>query len=483
MGKGNIRPTIRQSDTQSWYDLSDDEFEQLCCDLHGEQKEIATCQLHGTRGQTDKGVDHVAQRKRGNGKEVGQSKSYKNFSERDLGKAVNPFFDHIEHWKKQEVRRYILFVACDIQRTQVHEEKEVQRYRFKDEGIDFELWSGRDIQRELGPYRNIVERYVDSREIVDIVCGTSQPDVPSIESLRRLECDYEAISAQRLKLADALSKSKLERLEDFREQYRQGKRRHALDGIRGLYNESQNEWKSLDKFARGQILRILALYILNIENDVEKATEIAAKAKENDPEGDDTILQAMLVYHRDGYEATLPIIGASSTLDAINLHASLLFELGKFADVVKLLNTLPEDIKPNAETKRMQSLSFLVSGDLSHARAKLDEALAEKTNWHSIIVAKAIIDYWSALSLAALKNANPIIPLPISLDFIKRDQGSLDLLDKAEKAFHELALNDELPKHEQRMFNVWRLAALAMHPERQDEAADFCMYLLSNDPE
>jgi hypothetical protein len=33
------------------------------------------------------------------------------------------------------------------------------------------------------------------------------------------------------------------------------------------------------------------------------------------------------------------------------------------------------------------------------------------------------------------------------------------------------------------MFNVWRLAALAMHPERQDEAADFCTYLLSSNPE
>lgn len=483
MGKGNMRPTIRRNDTQKWYGLSDDNFEQLCCDLHGIQKEIVTCQLHGTRGQRDKGVDHIAQRKGGNGKEVGQSKRYKNFSERDLGKAVKPFFDHIEHWKKQEVRRYILFVACDIQRTQVHEEKEVQRNRFKDEGIDFELWSGRDIQMKLSPYRNIVERYVDSKGIVDIVCGTSQPDVPSIESLRRFEFDFEAISVQRLQLADALSKSKLERLEDFREQYRQGKRRHALDGICSLYNESQEEWKLLDKFARGQILRILALYILNIENDVEKATEITAKAKENDPEGDDTILQAILVYHKEGPELALPIISASSILDAINLRASLLFELGEFADVLKLLNTLPDDIKPNAETKRIQSLLFLVSGDLSSARAKLSEALAEKPNWHSIIVAKAIIDYWSALSLTALKNTNPLIPLPISLDFIKRDQGSIDLLAKVEKEFKGLALNDELPEHEQRMFNIWRLAALAMHPDRQDEAADFCTYLLSSDPE
>jgi|GEM_PF-1675914 len=485
MGKGSIRPTIRRSDTQRWCALGIDDFERLCCDLHGVQKEVATCQPYGLRRQEEKGVDHVAQRKGGNGKEVGQSKRYKEFNEKNLKDAVKPFFDHIEYWKKQEVRRYILFVACDIQRTQVHEEKEVQRKRFKDEGIEFELWSGRDIQRELGPHRNIVERYVDSKEIVDIVCGTSQPDVSVSNLCKKPQfdiVDIEAISTQRLQLADAVLKSKLERLEDFREQYRQGKHRHALAGIRSIYNKSQEKWQLLDGFARGQILRILALYILNVENDVEKATEIASKARENDPEGDDTILQAMLVYHRNGPEAALPIIGASSTLDAINLRASLLFELGKINDVLELLSTLPHDFKPNAETKRIQSLSFLISGDLSNARANLDEALAEKPNWYSIIVAKAIIDYWGAISLTALKNVNPLIPLPISLDLVKRDQDSLDLLDKAEKDFHNLALSDELTEHEQRMFNIWRLAALAMHPDRQDEAADFCRYLLSSNP-
>jgi hypothetical protein len=481
--KGNMRPTTIRSNTQNWYELGEYRFEQLCRDLHGVQKEIATCQLYGTRGQNDKGVDHLAQRKEGNGKEVGQSKCYKDFTEKNLEDAVKSFFDYIDYWKKQEVKRYILFVACDIQRTQVHEEKEVQRKRFKDEGIDFELWSGGDIQRELGPYRNIVERYVDSREIVDIVCGTLQPDVPSIESLRRLDLDFEAISAQRLQLADALSKSNLERLEDLREQYRLGKRRYALEGIYGLYNKSQGEWELLDNFTRGQILRILALYILNVENDVEKATEIAAKAKENEPEGDDTILQAMLVYHRDGPDAALPIIGQDLTLDAINLRASLLFELNKFSDLLKLLNTLPDDIKPNAETKRIQSLSFLVSGNLSNARAKIDEALAEKPHWHSIIVAKAIIDYWSALSLTALKNTNPLIPLPISPDFVKRDRYSINLLEEVEKSFYDLFLSNELLMHEQQMFGIWRLAALAMHPDRQDEAAEFCTYLLSNYPE
>src|SRR3989304_3773183 len=155
MGKGNIQPTIMRSDTQRWCDLSDDEFERLCCDLHGIQKEIATCQLYGPRGQRDKGVDHIALRKRGNGKEVGQAKCCKEFKGTHLKKAVEPFFNHIDYWKKQGVRRYILFVACDIQRTQIHEDKKTQSKRFKDEGMDFELWSGREIERELAPHRNI----------------------------------------------------------------------------------------------------------------------------------------------------------------------------------------------------------------------------------------------------------------------------------------------------------------------------------------
>ena len=61
-----MRPTIRRSDTQEWFKLKD-EFESLCCDLHELQQEISTCQLHGIRGQGDKGVDHIAQRKEGEG--------------------------------------------------------------------------------------------------------------------------------------------------------------------------------------------------------------------------------------------------------------------------------------------------------------------------------------------------------------------------------------------------------------------------------
>lgn len=478
-----MRPTIRRTDTQEWFRFSDDKWERLCCDLHGLQKGISTCQLHGTRGQRDKGVDHIAQRKDGSGIEVGQSKCCRKFDEKDLEDAIKPFFDNIDLWKNRKVRYYILFVACDIQKTQVHDEKEVQRKRFDKEGIIFEFWSGRDIERELAPHRPIVEKHVSSPEIVNNICGSPKPDIPTTEHYRKLELDLEAISTQRLKLADALSKSKLEKLEEFREQYRQGKRRHALDGIRTLYNEGRGEWKLLDKFTRGQILRILALYFLNVESNVEKATEIAAIAKENDPDGDDTILQTVLVYHRDGPEAALPIIENSSALDGINLHVSLLFELGKNSKVLELLANLPNDIKPNAETKRIQSLSFLVSGDLSNARIKVDEAAAEKPNWHSILVARAIIDYWNAISPTALKNTNPLIPLPISYDLVKRDKDSLDILSSAEKEFYNLALNDELSSNEKRVLNAWRLAALAMHPDRQDESAEFCMHLLSNDPE
>ena len=290
----DMRPTIRKSDTQEWFKLSHDEWERLCCELHGLQQEISTCQLHGTRGQGDKGVDHIAQRKDGSGIEVGQSKRHREFNEKKLRDAVKPFFDNIDFWKDRKVRRYILFVACDIQKTQIHDETEVQRKRFDKEGIIFEPWSGRDVQRELAPHRPTVETYVSSPEIVNNICGNPKPDIPTTEHYRKLELDLDATSTQRLELSDALSKSKLEKLEECREQYRQGRHQSALDGIRTLYNEGRGEWKLLDKITRGQVLRILALYILNIESNVENATEIVALAKENDPDSDDTILQTVL---------------------------------------------------------------------------------------------------------------------------------------------------------------------------------------------
>ena len=302
-GRDRIRPTVRRSDVTPFYDLSDDEFERLCCDLHGKQKGISTCNLFGLRRQVQKGVDHIADRESGDGKEVGQSKCYAVFDIGDLKTAVEPFFEHLTYWKEQDVRRYILFVACDVKRTQVYEEKGNQQKRFKAEGILFELWSGRDIEKYLRPHRDLVEKYIGSREIQDKICGSREPTIVFTEQYRTLQLNYEAVSAQRMVLADAFSEAKLQLVEELRETFRRGKRLEALQGMRRLFEESQDNWLSLNPSARGQILRIMALYTLNVEEDQENALGLIDRARQENPEGDDAVLQAVLAYKRGDKQA------------------------------------------------------------------------------------------------------------------------------------------------------------------------------------
>jgi hypothetical protein len=350
--KTRIKPTIRRSDVTRFSDLSDDVFEALCCDLHGRQKGIATCRLFGQKGQADKGVDHIAHREAGDGKDVGQSKCYQEFSESDLQKAVAPFFQHLAFWKEQDVRRYILFVACEPDRTQIHMEEEKQQKRFKAEGIVFELWSGRDIEKYLRVHRDLVEKYIESKEIQDRLCGSREPSLVFSEQHRALQLNFEAVSIQRTGLADALSESTRQLVEKLRETFRRGRRREALQGIRTLFDESQDKWLSLSVSTRGQILRTTALYTLNVEDDQEAAAQLADRAKQEDPDGDDATVRAAIAYKKGGNQAieeAISLARASHSVEALNFQGSLLIELGRYEDALRLFDDSPLSLEENSE--------------------------------------------------------------------------------------------------------------------------------------
>lgn len=335
-----MRTTVRPSDTQEFWRLSSDIFEDLCSDLHGMQEGIETCQLFGPRGQTQHGVDHVARRWGGDGAEVGQSKCYREFSTRDLKDATEPFLNSIDFWKPWNIRRFILFVACDVNRTQVLQEERSQREAFSNIGILFQLWDGRNIQRKLSPHRHIVSRYIPSPEIQNVICGEARPDVAELEQgYRRLRLEFEAVSSQNLAISDALSRTKNTDLERLREIYREGRQRQALGEILQLCDEDAPEWRTIDTAVRGRILRTKALYLLNIEKDVAQAAAIAEEAKEADPAGDDAILRAMIAYHKDGPGAALKIAESSGSGESVNLQAGLLLELGRPEGALSLVES------------------------------------------------------------------------------------------------------------------------------------------------
>jgi tetratricopeptide (TPR) repeat protein len=481
-----IRPPIRSSDVTAFYDLPEDEFERLCCDLHAKQENIVTCKLHGVRGQRDKGVDHLADRESGDGKEVGQSKCYEEFTEKDLKNAVDPFFKHLSFWKVWDVRKYILFVASEIQRTEVHAEKENQRKRFEAEGIVFQLWSGRDIDNNLSPHRDLVEKYFPhSKEIQDKICGSREPTTIMAERYRALELNLEAVSSQRTELADALSQAKHELIEQLRETYRCGQRGEALEGLRKLFFASQDKWSHIDRSTRGHMLRIMAMYTLSVENNLKEAIDLANRAKQEDPDGDDAILQAVIAHEkggRAGIEEALSLARSSTSEEAFNLRGSLLIELGRHKDALRLFDESSLNQAENVETCRLKALAYLCSGNLLDARVHVELAAARKPDWYSVKFTRSLIDYWTAFSPSALSALNPLIPLPVSFDMIKRDRGSLDSLDRVERCFAELESNQQIPAEDRRRICLWRLASLSVHPYKQNEAKKYCLALLAERP-
>jgi len=55
-------------------------------------------------------------------KEVGQCNRYDDFTPAEIRKASDEFLEYLEYWKLQQVKRFILFVACDLNRTQQQDE-------------------------------------------------------------------------------------------------------------------------------------------------------------------------------------------------------------------------------------------------------------------------------------------------------------------------------------------------------------------------
>ena len=86
-------------------------------------------------------------------KEVGQCKCYDDFPPAEIRKASEEFLGHLEYWQ-QQVKRFILFVACDLDRTQQQDEICTQKEKFAKYGIDYEAWSARTLRRNLGRSRS-----------------------------------------------------------------------------------------------------------------------------------------------------------------------------------------------------------------------------------------------------------------------------------------------------------------------------------------
>ncbi len=140
------------------------------------------------------------------------------------------------------------------------------------------------------------------------------------------------------------------------------------------------------------------------------------------------------------------------------------------------------ELKPNAETYRIRALAFLVAKDLGQARLAIRKALELEPRWESIRYTAATIDYFSALSPAALPGRIIQWPEPINLALVKADDESLTCLRKAGDVFRQLAEGSSKKSGERQNLEAWRLACLANDHEGQEQAIKYCKEILGRDP-
>src|ERR1044072_899288 len=225
-----MTPNINPSDPPQFHRLGEYPFQELCHDIFEVQDGIAMCEIYGTRGQAQKGIDLLASRDDGESTEVGQCKACESFSVSKIIDASNEFFEYWEFWKDKKIRRFILFVGCPLDDRKEQDEIQTQRARFQKVGILYEAWSARTLVTRLRPHRAIAERHIQSREIVNNICGRSfesQSKAPTAGmdlALSLLGSQVEIFSTE-------FSQVNAEKLERIRELSREGRIEEAYEQI------------------------------------------------------------------------------------------------------------------------------------------------------------------------------------------------------------------------------------------------------------
>lgn len=445
-------------------------FQRLCNELFSHEPGIATSDEYGPPGQHQHGIDLLALI-RPSGIAVAQCKRETSFSVKKIQTASDEFFAHWGHWKEKDVRQFVLFVACEVNRTEFQDEKLKQRERFAKHGITYELWGATTLAIKLRPYRTIARTYFDSDDIVTAICG------PAIESAATTA--GVAFMTNRVGiLTTEVEALKGKELESLREFSRAGEQSRALAGIAEI--KDAPTWLDHTSALRARVLRLEAAFRLNRDRDTELAAQLIREARQLDPSGDFQTIDGYLTYCRRDASVALSFVSEPKSIEAQNLRWSLLLETHAL-DVLSRESSAPA-YPPDAEGLRILALLALARADVPSAQVAVARAVEFAPSRRSIRLAKAVVNYFSALSPAAEGLGRLAWAVPVSWIFVKRDATSVAALGAAETEFYAAAQHPDCLPPERENLQVWRLACIACVDQRQADAAALVQEILTANP-
>lgn len=475
-----MQPGISSVEPLQLHKLTEYPFQDLCRDLFDAETEIAVCEVYGVRRQLQDGIDLIAHRKNNDGLEVGQCKCYQRITPGQIGTASDDFFKYWDRWSKENVKRYILFVACDLTDRNCQDRILKEKNRFAKYGLGYEVWSSSKIRNKLRPYPGIVRTYFTTHPDywVSIICGEVHP--PSQSTIGSAPQTSVIVSAalvtQTEQLANRLSTVIEKQIEHMREAWREGRRNEAVEWVRNQKSD-RPVWESLAPQVRAKILRFESSLVLDVTGDLSQVRLLADEAKALSPSDDQSRLRALIELKETGPAEAVKLLAGKSDIDSLNLRAGLLLELGHIDESRLILDRTTAGNEPNAESFRLRSLSYVLTKDIDQARLEIQKALETAPRWKSIRETAGMISYLSSLSPAAIPKGIMAWPEPIDWSLVKRDDESLSHLRDAGEIFNQLAKEAENDK-ERNHFESWRLACLANDPDRQDDAVRYCQGIL-----
>ncbi len=459
-------------------DLSPVEFEDLCCDVWKCDSEIFRAKRFGRSGQGQRGVDIIAWTQ---GKQpiLGSCKNYTEFDAKKLAKAIGQFWKHRSYWKKKGAIGLVVFVGSQFQDAPSQLELLDYQSQFKDEGLSLELRDNVDITDCLRDNRKIGIKHFPAF-VQSFLYGNSTEPITASPSTSSSSLGLSGTLRDNIYLEFTADVEKL--LPNLRKKARSGRWSEALVDIENL--RSSQHWHlhpdGFDDSLRSKVLILSAALQIDAKHDIPAAKIRIQQAKAADQSGKFQVVESVIALREQGPEKALELLANPESTDAWNIKLSILTDLDRCAEVIAIVANPP--FEPNSGTYRVASLAAVVEGDFPEARRFVAMAVAEAPQEFHIRFLAASLQYLEAI-LPSFKDARFLDwPVPSGWEFVISDDRALAALTASEATFSELLSVVEAENEVKTYLEAWRLACLANHPERQNEAAEYAAELLKQNP-
>jgi len=455
-------PPLAPGKIPAFHTLGDDVFEDLCRELIQEDDGVQSAERYGTRGQRQEGVDILIDY-RDQSKGVGQCKSHERCDEALIRTACTEFLKHAQRWRDEGVRTFILFIAADTRRTQLHRERTRQRERLRHAGFAFTVWSGAVLKSKLRKQRQLVRHFIPLLE--EYICGRQT----------QLELRADAQDATIKVLAEHLGESAEGDHAEIRKLWQDGHPRQALEKLERLRQDTV-AWEVLPASLKAKFLRLQGRLML-VEGDLPKAKALAAQAEQLDRTAGGR-LTAMIAQAENRLDDAIALLEDDQDSDSQALKAAVQIQKGIIDAALKTIASLPG----HPDAHRLHALVLLSRGEVQKAKAEAEKALALAPTWYWMRRTAAALRYLASLSPVAVPKGIPDWPEPVNSNLVREDDESVASRKSASTEFETLVRDSQHSNEDLACLQAWRVACLVDDSGLRSEATEIARGALSSDP-